>query len=291
MSVTKSTQGTGSHPDLSKLDDNVTTRSKRKQPETDCECKQELINLGQKMQDMFLKFSNEQKQYFSSVHDDMTLIKTKIDNIQTTTDFLVSEHTKILTEISDLKSKSNATEDKIKQLESNIQDLSNGPAQYNPQSSTEELIHEITDRAERQKNVIVIGVSEHEEGTSQERQTRDRTEISNILKSVLRTETPLQPWKLQRIGKQKLGVNRPLKLCFDTGSVAKDILKHRNNVIDKGIKIFADQTPAQQSYIKKLREELSNRVRNGEADLTIKYVKGQPKIVNLSKNDKDQYDQ
>ena len=50
--------------------------------------------------------------------------------------------------------------------------------------------------------------------------------------------------------------------------------------------IYSDQTPNQQIYLQNLKEEMTRRNNEGEEDLTIKYIKGIPKIVknNKSKN-------
>lgn len=50
--------------------------------------------------------------------------------------------------------------------------------------------------------------------------------------------------------------------------------------LTKPTKIQPDQTVMQREYLKYLRDELERRTRNGETDLTIKYIYGQPKIVN-----------
>lgn len=61
----------------------------------------------------------------------------------------------------------------------------------------------------------------------------------------------------------------------------KTILRHRNNIKSDVIKIFSDQTPQQQAYMKTLKDELRRRIDDGDKDLTIKYVKGVPKITKL----------
>jgi hypothetical protein len=40
-----------------------------------------------------------------------------------------------------------------------------------------------------------------------------------------------------------------------------------------------DQTPAQKKYVDTLKEELNKRTENGEKDLSIRYIKGLPKII------------
>lgn len=284
---------TGSHPDLSslsKLDEHITQR-KRKQPETDCDCKRELINLGKEMRDMFEKNSKSQEAYFSTVREDMAHIKNKIDNIQDTTERLATEQSKMLTEITQLQHKCTVTDEKIKILEQKMSTLNQSVNTNASQSSPEELIGEIADRSERQKNIVITGLTEAEGNNFEERQARERNEVENILKSVLKNDVTPRPWKIIRIGKFKPGTNRPLKVCFDSSLVAKEILRNRANYENEQIKLYSDQTPAQQTYMKNLRQELTNRIENGEPDLTIKYIRGTPRIVTLPKNYSSQSNQ
>lgn len=48
------------------------------------------------------------------------------------------------------------------------------------------------------------------------------------------------------------------------------------------LKIKSDETFAQREYLAHLKKELQRRVEDGETTLTIKYVKGVPKIINKS---------
>lgn len=45
------------------------------------------------------------------------------------------------------------------------------------------------------------------------------------------------------------------------------------------IKMYADQTPTQQQFLRSPKLELEMRTRNGEKNLMIKYIKGVPKII------------
>ncbi|KAI8433970.1 hypothetical protein MSG28_012121, partial [Choristoneura fumiferana] len=149
----------------------------------------------------------------------------------TTTDFLASEHTKMLTEISELKNKCKATDEKVKLLESKIHDLNTGSISTSCGPSTEELIKEMTERSDRQKNIIIAGIVEAEAESLQAKQEKDKCEIAKILRSVLKTDIIPQPWKVVRIGKYKPGLSRPLKVCFESSMMAKEILRNRFHLI------------------------------------------------------------
>jgi hypothetical protein len=50
----------------------------------------------------------------------------------------------------------------------------------------------------------------------------------------------------------------------------------------QNILIVPDRTPRQLDYYRQLKVQLNERQRNGETNLTIKYISGQPKIVHLN---------
>lgn len=75
-------------------------------------------------------------------------------------------------------------------------------------------------------------------------------EEQTILKNISQVCQDLpKPVKVLRIGKYTPGKNRAIKICFDTASSAKYILRNKDK-LPENIKIFSDQTPAQQQYLK-----------------------------------------
>lgn len=146
----------------------------------------------------------------------------------------------------------------------------------------EYLIQEICDRSDEENNIIIAGIAEAPAGKFEERQECDTLAVLNALKSIT-TDAP-QPIKFLRLGKFKVGSNRPIKVCFSSPDISKNILRNRKNSKNNDFKVFADLTQAQQAHLKELKEKLSSRQKNGEENLTIKYVKGVPKIITLTKN-------
>lgn len=69
-----------------------------------------------------------------------------------------------------------------------------------------------------------------------------------------------------------------MKVCYETLGPAKQLLRNKDK-LPENIKIYSDQTPAQQKYLQHLKEELALRLGNGETDLTIKYTNGTPGII------------
>lgn len=72
---------------------------------------------------------------------------------------------------------------------------------------------------------------------------------------------------------------RPMKLCFDSQETVKIILRNKTGIKENSFRIYSDQTPYQQNFMVNLKKELKERQERGETDLTIKYIKGIPKII------------
>jgi hypothetical protein len=69
--------------------------------------------------------------------------------------------------------------------------------------------------------------------------------------------------------------------------IAKEVLRNKNKLINsdlpRSISISDDKTSKQLEYLKNLRTELQLRRDNGEDNITIKYVKGIPSIIESKK--------
>lgn len=72
-------------------------------------------------------------------------------------------------------------------------------------------------------------------------------------------------------------------LSFNTPQPAKKLLRNKHKLPENVI-IFSDQTPSQQKYLSKLKEDLATRKNKGENDITIKYINGTPTIIKTPKN-------
>lgn len=80
------------------------------------------------------------------------------------------------------------------------------------------------------------------------------------------------------------GKIRPLKISLASASDVFKTLgssrKLKSDQIFNAVRITSDKTPKQRLYFQNLRKELDKRRSDGESNLTIKYVKGIPSIVN-----------
>lgn len=297
--TSSSTKG-GSLTDLSKitLDNTHVTQRKRKQPEQDCDCKHELHEFRQefgKMTELLEKIIQNQEQGMDSMRKNLDDIKEQISEIKSSTTNLTMEQNNIKLELISFKNRICSGENKIQTLESNVTNIANKIAATDTKFSTleanfssanviptdvdstkENLLREMQDRHNRLKNIIVSGIPEIVETNISNRRDNDQREVTEVL-NTLSNNCP-QPVKIFRIGKYNPDKHRNIKVCFNEAETPRLLLSNRSK-LGKPLKIFSDQTPMQQQYFNKVKNEFTQRQLAGETNLIIKYVKGVPKIV------------
>lgn len=300
-----------SQPDLSKLNElavesQITFRSKRKERPTDCDCTIEIKQIHSELSrigSLLEKYVESNEQIIKNMQESITEVKSQISELKVCneqTNQLIRQNT---TQINEIKSSTSNVakeqhelrqnvlklekqichdEHKIVTLESDISALKHSsPLQpvtsktNNQLYSNEQLIKEVTDRNYREKNIIIVGLSETTTSTG-EGSSSDEKNVCEIISRVCQ-DLP-KPTKIFRIGKYTPGKNRSIKVCFTSSDTAKYLLRNKDR-LPQNIKIFSDQTPAQQQYLKSLKDELLRRQNDGEDQLTIKYIHGVPTIV------------
>nr|CAH7750634.1 unnamed protein product [Callosobruchus chinensis] len=167
---------------------------------------------------------------------------------------------------------------RVTALELNVGSVSNSvnasPSNSNNLADNPLRNEEFLERFRRSHNIIIFGIPESS--------NTDAT-VSSILNHV----DPIA--NNHRLSISRLGATpqanraRPVKGCFDTPAVARTVLIKKNqlrgNTTYDSIKITDDKTPAQLNELSNLRVELRRRTESGEPNLTIKYVRGYPRIV------------
>lgn len=312
----------GSQPDLSKMntlniDPQITLR-KRKQPsDRECGCSNEITEIKSeltrmsslleqyvgsnqhmltKMQESItevktqiseMKSSNEQT--INLIRENVTEVKTQVNEIKKSTTGIVKEQMDFKTDLTRLEKLVSLGENKLNSLESSFKTL-NVTSQTTASTvehqlrSSEQLIREVQERHNREKNIIVVGLPEQTSSNVEERTAKDEADVLKIT-SIISNEIP-KPIKIFRIGKFNPERNRSIKACYESHGPAKQLLRNKAK-LPEYIKIFSDQTPSQQKYLKSLQDELKCREKNGESGLTIKYINGTPTIINpIPKNSK-----
>lgn len=141
-----------------------------------------------------------------------------------------------------------------------------------------DLIEEMEDRETRARNFILIGASESDDLDSTVRIQHDQNLVKKIIDTTASDLDSGEVLKVVRLGKKVDGKTRPIKVVLKSRSSVIKVLKNRGKV-QRPYKIFNDQTPKQREELRLLREELKQRQDAGETDITIKYYKGNPKII------------
>lgn len=263
-------------------------RQKRKQPDQDSEIKEELVEIRNKMDkllDFMGQFTEAQKLAADKLSQDVASIKDQVNNFKVMADNLIVEQSTIKVELTELKVSTSTTSEKVESLQNEIENLKkrSTESRNNLSNITENTMIELRERIAREKNLIITGILESKNPDENKRQSDDTNAINNILKDIYK-ECP-NPIKIFRLGNHKEGRCRPIKICFDSDEIPKIILRKKKSFKLGNTRIFSDKTKQQQTYIQNLNKELEQRVKNGEENLKIKYVKGIPKIVkSASKN-------
>lgn len=291
MSVQRSPPGSGlsgSEPNLLSSEalsgfqnspNQVTFRNKRKFTE---DIKEELSEFREQMMHMMATITTNQKEFMDKMSENISTIKEKVDDIKITLNNLVTEQNKLKSDISEVQLKAIATDKKLEQMQSEIDKMKENSKSTLPSLVTsnvyESIMTEVRERELRSKNIIIVGIQEPVSTSKDERTDMDMDKVINIIKM---TGVNCLPEKLFRLGKYNPNKNRSLKVCFKSSETAISILRGKTDVKYDNIKIYSDQTPQQQEFLKNLKEEFKSRSENGENNLTIKYVKGVPKIVQI----------
>ncbi|CAI6348838.1 unnamed protein product [Macrosiphum euphorbiae] len=174
----------------------------------------------------------------------------------------------------------------IKKLLVEVEGLKNCPLQrLNNEVCNEFIINEINERNRRAANLICYNVIESDSNQSDVRIAHDREHVNNFLATIAESTNSVPvPIKVIRIGRYQSNKPRPLIITFGSVSDAFNIMKNKTKLLSRYpmISLSSDRTQYQRDHMKKLREELASRISKGEIDLTIKFIRGVPTIIQKS---------
>lgn len=149
---------------------------------------------------------------------------------------------------------------------------------------TNAILEELVEREHRAANVILVGVEECASDIGLDRKLHDESSVSKILQEVNNGgDYSKKVVSVQRLGRREDGKTRPIKVVLNSRQDAVLVLKNKNKA-KKEVRLYDDKTPMQREELNQLRDSLKKRVENGESNITIRYVKGAPKIVAIQKN-------
>lgn len=288
-------------PDLrqaasSDTENNQITMRKRKQPENDLTDKFE--DFESKILAILTSMAQTQNDKLDLIHQDLSLVKNELTEVKSTTKQIVTEQNRISQELLKIEKFKTNVEQKIEDLTKEINtlkvDVANSTTNITASATTgtstdftsyEDMMAEFHERSNREKNVIISGINERNSDNRAERLTHDMNEVVKILELV--NPGCNKPIKTIRMGKYDTNKSRPLKVCFASVDEARTILRNKTKITNEtnNIKCYYDQTPCQKKIMENTRNELKRRKDAGEQDLTIRFIRGIPKVVqNQSKN-------
>lgn len=135
-------------------------------------------------------------------------------------------------------------------------------------------VQEIRKRLEREPNLIVSGIQED-----------PQQDMLSICRDLFRPiiDNPEQDIvSARRIGGLSQNRSRLVQVILSRPGLKYHVLKHKSNLNTTRYprcKVFNDLTPMQSEQLRSLRSELSVRQGRGETGVTIKYIEGEPRIV------------
>ncbi|XP_045453918.1 uncharacterized protein LOC123663272 [Melitaea cinxia] len=141
--------------------------------------------------------------------------------------------------------------------------------QNTPHTVYEDLAAELRERVLRSKNIVVVGIPEDTNSDVLKMKEQDKQKLLYILHTIS-PDSP-QPIKIYRLGKQISGKSRPIKVCFESESTVKYLLRNKTKIKNEKLRIYSDQTLLQKQYMSTLRklEELTCILKYIPADVHI----------------------
>jgi hypothetical protein len=222
--------------------------------------------------DIFMKNSELKHNQLLLTFNSFTTIMDEFNNRLKCMDDLINNV--ISNKMDDILAKNIVLSERVSELETKLSDLQADQKRSSPNIST--LCQELDERERRKRNVIICHLEENPDRTYSEGQREDAIVVANLLRP-LDPAIDVSKIKCFRLGKYN-GNNRPIKVILNSEEQAKNILKNKLHVRPNNVKIFGDQTIMQRDCYRELKQELNDRRARGETDISIKFIKGVPKI-------------
>lgn len=187
----------------------------------------------------------------------------------------------------DLKSLLSALAARIEALETTIKtSVGAAVAQSIEPKLMEEVVAEAKERIRRSRNVIIRGLRE-QTGSAAQRKEADFAAVSNIIGLINEGGPSIEPLSVIRLGRvERARGPRPVRVVFTHEGDARRVLRNKAKILGKDgmndVKLQDDKTPQEIRYLENLRSELDRRRQSGEDNITIRYLKHVPTIVERS---------
>lgn len=154
--------------------------------------------------------------------------------------------------------------------------------------STDSILKEFEDMQRRKSNLLIFGQPEVLNDGGNYNSDLDKAGVQDLINSIFTTPiTFVDSLKISRIGKfsQARPDPRPVKIICETQVQASSILsaarslRLTNSPILQRLSFVPDRTMRQQQAFRDQKLIMDERIKNGETDLVIRYIKGIPTIT------------
>lgn len=262
---------------------------KRKDRADEYDYKKDLMEFRSEIMNFLQDFGKTQIDNLKQIRKEISEVTDEIKTIKSVTENLTQRVNEISSEVHMMKSENTKILEKVAIIKTDIIKLQKNQNTDNHTSqslllSCEDIVSEFKDRTDREKNIIIVGITETNEKNLSTRRKYDLEEATKVIIPLY--ENCPKPINCMRLGKYEPEKSRPLKVCFDNSNIPKFLMRNKTK-LPNNIMIYSDQTPAQRAHFQLLRDELKRRLSNGENDLSIKYIKNRPQIVKKKENSKN----
>lgn len=202
------------------------------------------------------------------------LVKMKNEIIQATQQEIKKAIKTVIEKLSSLEGRIDNLEHSLLRLSSNQADHEEKISALSTQvcemkcSFANEAYDELQQRLKRRRNLIISGVPEHDDGSVQERQERDKEFVESLLQRLKMDPGNCREIYVSRIGKIRSTSSRLIRVVFTQDESASQVLQSAKSLrlYDeyKNVFINPDRTPSQQQHFSELRRELKARKEKGE---------------------------
>ena len=182
-------------------------------------------------------------------------LESKISPLKTCLDTLSSQIKSLESKITSLQDKTEQHDTEIKRINETVENIKS--------ELSSSIIDEVTQRVQRQQNLVISGLPEPTTGSLEERCASDRNRVSEVI-GAIGVELDANSFRLTRLGKIGSSGSRLLKIeCHQTVSIKNEILRNaktlRNSLNYKNVYINEDRTPQQQLEWRQIRQIFRER--------------------------------
>ncbi|XP_063384887.1 uncharacterized protein LOC134670996 [Cydia fagiglandana] len=239
MSVTLRSPKTsigGSQPDLSKLADEdpsdkpqITFR-KRKEPDPDLSLREDIQCLRADMKSFLNNFTASQNVLMSKMQQDIAEIKDQISEIRVSTNKVTEEQNNLKIELNQVKTQCAQNQTSINCLRSDMDIVKNSQPSSSQSCNLvdyEQVLTELQDRTQRQKNIIIIGIPELSAENKSDKINYDINEVQKIIQAVdMNCPAPLKIYRIVEESGYCILNKIEEQFCTRETTTCKTILDH-----------------------------------------------------------------